>query len=57
MKDSSKLPKSPEMIRDLFERSYWALTINALEPINTTEIYCQEDIEILVDQLREFLNG
>jgi hypothetical protein len=41
----------------LIERAYWALTINALEPVNQDECYGQDDIDILAEELGDFLNG
>jgi hypothetical protein len=31
--------------------------MNALEPVNITETYSQSDVENLIDDLREYLNG
>jgi len=31
--------------------------MNALEPVNYTETYSQVDVENLIDDLREYLNG
>lgn len=46
-----------EQIRDLIERAYWVLLMNTLEPINLHELYSQDDVESLADDLREYLNG
>tara|TARA_R100000951_G_C2522340_1_gene143818 strand:- start:279 stop:458 length:180 start_codon:yes stop_codon:yes gene_type:complete len=56
-KDSSRIRKDKETINQLIERAYWALTMNALEPVNYTETYSQVDVESLIDDLREYLNG
>lgn len=45
------------MARELIERAYWALTMNALEPVSEEETYPQDDINELVDELREFIDG
>lgn len=49
--------RDKETIQKLVERAYWALTMNALEPVTNSECYNQSDIEQLTDDLREFLNG
>jgi len=56
-KGSSKPKRDLCEANDLIKRAYWALAINALEPVNSSECYDQEDIEDLTDDLREFLNG
>ncbi len=56
-KDSSKHLRTPETTKDLIERAYWALTMNVIEPVNQEEIYDQEDVEELVNELLEFING